>query len=141
MRTVTLTMPGDPRGKGRPKATARSGHVRMYADSETVSAEHAWRWLFVHECPGFTPHSGPVAVTVSVGHPIPASWSGKRKARALIGEIRPGKPDLDNVVKCVVDALNHVAYDDDKRVAWIVAEKHYAESPQTVATIEFQDES
>lgn len=30
----------------------------------------------------------------------------------------PGKPDVDNVLKAVMDGLNGIAYPDDARVAW-----------------------
>lgn len=46
----------------------------------------------------------------------------KRPARAKVrkypdGVGIPGKPDLDNVAKAILDALNQVAFDDDAQVA------------------------
>ena len=45
------------------------------------------------------------------------------------------KPDIDNVVKVVCDALNKVAYNDDTQVVKIVAEKYYGETPGLVVEI------
>lgn len=33
------------------------------------------------------------------------------------------KPDVDNVIKCVMDGLNGVAFEDDRQVTLVVAEK------------------
>ena len=40
------------------------------------------------------------------------------------------KPDLDNVVKAVLDALNGVVYRDDAQVVNLVATKRYATEPR-----------
>ena len=39
------------------------------------------------------------------------------------------KPDLDNLDKAVMDALNKVAYKDDSQIVAKVSKKHYAEVP------------
>ena len=43
----------------------------------------------------------------------------------LNGDIMPGKPDLDNVVKAVLDALNGTVFTDDSQVVSLVAGKHW----------------
>ena len=46
----------------------------------------------------------------------------------LNGDIRnTKKPDLDNVIKSALDALNDVAYDDDSSINEIYANKQYGE--------------
>lgn len=51
----------------------------------------------------------------------------------LDGEIRPTKkPDNDNIVKVVEDALNDVAYKDDKNIVDCVVQKYYSEQPQII---------
>lgn len=35
------------------------------------------------------------------------------------------KPDCDNIAKAILDALNGVAYDDDKQVVRLHVEKEY----------------
>ena len=58
---------------------------------------------------------------------IPSSFSKKKKEQALDGEIRPTKkPDVDNVLKAVMDALNGVWYLDDKQVVVGSVCKEYA---------------
>jgi Holliday junction resolvase RusA-like endonuclease len=46
-----------------------------------------------------------------------------------------GRPDIDNLVKLVLDALNRVAWDDDSQVTHIDAAKQYGDKPQTIVAI------
>jgi Holliday junction resolvase RusA-like endonuclease len=48
---------------------------------------------------------------------------------------RTPKPDLDNAIKLVMDALNTRAYKDDVRIARVVAERQWGEWPETVVTL------
>ena len=53
--------------------------------------------------------------------------SKKRRLDMLEGKELPlKKPDMDNIVKVVADALNGVAYHDDTQIALIVAKKAYS---------------
>lgn len=55
----------------------------------------------------------------------------------LSGKIRPTiKPDWDNVGKLIADALNGVAYYDDKYVVDGMARKFYAEIPHIDVVLE-----
>lgn len=55
--------------------------------------------------------------------------------------IRPKtKPDLDNVAKVILDALNGIAYHDDSQVSRLLIEKRYAEEPRVEVMIEYVEE-
>ena len=41
------------------------------------------------------------------------------------------KPDADNIIKIILDALNCVAYRDDAQICKVYFEKMYAEKPET----------
>ena len=45
------------------------------------------------------------------------------------------KPDLDNLVKSVLDALNDVAWHDDAQIVELHVSKHYVSSPHIYITI------
>lgn len=52
------------------------------------------------------------------------------------GKIYPlVKPDIDNCIKSIMDALNGVAYKDDKQVVLVRSIKRYGEHPQTIIDI------
>ena len=68
---------------------------------------------------------------------MPKSWSRKRKEQMLY-EPHTQLPDLDNLVKSVLDGLNHTfnIWNDDKQVAALTATKHWAEKSSVLVTVE-----
>lgn len=79
--------------------------------------------------------TGPVRLYVQAEYAPPASWSAKRRA-AAVGTWKPTKPDLDNIVKLVKDALEGVAFPGDQIVADLAASKTYAEHDRLTITVE-----
>ena len=68
---------------------------------------------------------------------IPQSKSKKQKEKMLAGEIKPVvKPDVDNVAKSILDALNGIVYLDDKQIIELDIKKIYAETSWTEVKIE-----
>ena len=64
------------------------------------------------------------------GLPIPKSETKKNKVLMLARKVFPTKkPDLDNMAKAVLDALNGVAYKDDCQIVTMLSKKNYAEVP------------
>ena len=127
--TISFTVPGDPRGKGRPKATSRGGHARVYTDAKTRAYEDQIAMLTKAAMQGLEPLAGPVHVNVRVLFK-PAPSASKRAREAMMAmEIMPTKrPDLDNVVKAILDGMNGVAFKDDAQVCSMTAAKRYAET-------------
>ena len=55
----------------------------------------------------------------------------------LAGELPPlKKPDIDNIVKVVADALNGAAYHDDTQIIFTVAKKAYSAVEGLDVTVE-----
>lgn len=69
-----------------------------------------------------------IMIEIEFRMPIPQSYSNKKKAE-LEWAPHNKKPDLDNLVKAVLDALNGVAFEDDSLISDINAGKIYAEEP------------
>jgi len=91
-----------------------------FADYEAVIAGH---------CPN-EPIEGPLALNLHFGIRIPTSWSKRKKADAVSGFIRPtSRPDIDNYIKAVMDAVNGQAYHDDSQVVSLAASLSYTDSP------------
>lgn len=130
---LRIVIPGEMRGKGRPRFSRAGGFPRVYTDERTANME-SWVRLCAVEA-GAKVLDGPVQLRVLVLSEVPASWPKKRRAAALAAVERPGKPDLDNVVKLLADALNGICWRDDKQVAEVLARKIYAEEASTVIEV------
>lgn len=64
--------------------------------------------------------------------PIPKSDSKRQKKAKLEGLLKPTtKPDLDNLEKFILDAMNGIFFADDKQVVKLASEKIYSEQPRT----------
>jgi Holliday junction resolvase RusA-like endonuclease len=130
MTGLAFTIPGDPRGKGRPRATTIGGHARMFTDSKTASYENLVKLAASRALGDRAPLDCPLTVVVTVRMTPAASSSAKKRVAMLSGAIAPTKlPDLDNVVKAVLDGCNKVAFRDDALVVSLIARKQYAATP------------
>lgn len=130
---VRIDIPGEMRGKGRPRFARRGKFVQAYSDEKTANAETWVRACAVDRMAGAPPFQGPLQVHIAIDVVPPASWSQKKRALALVRATAPtGKPDLDNCVKLIADALNGLVWQDDKQIVRLVAEKRYAPVAQTV---------
>ena len=125
MRHIEFMVPGPPRGKGRPRFT-RTG--RIYKDKKTMDYEALVQSCCMEECPTRKAgYLGYVGITMTCFYPIPKSTSKAKRKKMLGREICPSvKPDVDNVSKAILDALNGVAYRDDKQVIELDISKRYA---------------
>jgi Holliday junction resolvase RusA-like endonuclease len=133
---IAFTIPGAPRGKGRPRASRFAGGVRLYTDAKTASYEGLIAYAAQQALSGQAPLSGPLTVSVLVRLAPPVSASKKLRSAMLAGEAWPTKkPDLDNIVKAVLDGCDGVAFGDDAQVCWINAGKIYAEAAGVDVTI------
>ena len=68
------------------------------------------------------PLESPVCVNMIFHMPMPKSWSQKRKEEQL-GKPMSSKPDIDNLMKWILDVLNGIAYTDDRLVSSTYSEK------------------
>jgi len=133
---ITIIIPGEMRGKGRPRFSVRGGHARAYTDAKTANAETWIRSCAVSQS-GFKPLDTPLSVDIAITVEVPASWSRKKREKALAGEIWPtGKPDIDNAAKLVADALNGIIWKDDKQIVRLVASKRYGEVARTILVVD-----
>lgn len=124
---IEFFVPGNPKGKGRPRFT-RAGHA--YTPAVTANYETFIRELCREAMGTRAPLTGPVRVELTVGKPVPGSKPKRTKQAMLAGEIRPcTAPDLDNIAKAVLDACNGVAYLDDKQIVELSAEAWYVVEP------------
>lgn len=65
----------------------------------------------------------------------PKSWSKNQKLLA-IGQYKRTKPDIDNLIKTVLDAANNRLWKDDNQIVEIYSFKQYAERPKIILELE-----
>lgn len=121
-----LTIPGKPLGKQRPRVL-KTGVA--YTPKQTVNYEAVVKALYIEKHGTEKPFDGPVAIRITAFHQIPKSTSKRRRLAMANGKLRPTiRPDIDNIVKIITDALNGVAYLDDKQIVECTVVKWYAEN-------------
>lgn len=128
-------MPGEIVGKARPRMNTRTG--RAYTPSKTKNYEYFLRQWFIRKYPNFKQLESRVKVTIVAYFDIPKSTSKKKEDEMLIGKISPTKkPDIDNIVKIILDAMNKFAFKDDTQVTTMEVEKKYNQTPKIYVKIE-----
>jgi Holliday junction resolvase RusA-like endonuclease len=126
-----FTVPGKPIGKARPRFTNAG---RTFTPKETVLAEQAirigWQDAGATRLP-----DGPVCLEILLGVSRPRGHYKRDGTLTAEGQRTPfpyrQKPDLDNAVKLIMDALNGVAYTDDVQVVDVLVRRLWASEPYT----------
>lgn len=139
---VTIEIEGLPVAKARPRFNRRTGVT--YTPGKTVEAERRITNSFYEVIDGYEgtwevfPLQKPTPVDVSITFQFtpPQSWSKAKQQKAMYTErFKTTKPDIDNLTKTVMDALNGHAWVDDSQVVQLTARKVYGESDKTYVTI------
>ena len=135
--TITVVLAGPPKGKGRPRFSRKSGVA--FTPAETRSYEGALRYAAQQTMGAKSPLEGALDISIVANFPVPESWSKRKKAQALSGELRPtGKPDFDNLAK-TVDALNQIVWRDDAQVVESRIRKFYSDRPALIVMVRALD--
>lgn len=126
-----FVVPGDPVGKGRPKFSTKNGFPRAVTPEKTVNYENLVRMEYEKQCGSrFFRSDAALRMKIDVYRMPNKSASKKKRAEMIAGAIRPGKkPDMDNIIKAIQDALNKVAYEDDNQIVEVFVRKFYADEP------------
>lgn len=111
---IILSLNGKPQGKGRPRH-GKGG--RVYTPQATKLAEAAVEGAWVEA--GRPRIEGPVKIHIWLAVARPKGHYLRDGSLSTAGKRAPHptkKPDVDNVLKLVMDALNGKAYHDDAQV-------------------------
>ena len=134
---VTFSVPFV-KGKGRVRFVRQTG--RTYTPDSTAQAMYEIRDAWLRASSGQTaPKGTPVRVSISTARPIP-----KSRPKRVWSEPDVYKPDVDNLAKCALDALNGVAWVDDTQVTSLSIVKldrdRECEHECTVVTVSWEEE-
>lgn len=140
---ITIVLEGPPRGKGRPRTRVVGDFATIFTDSKTRNYENELKAAGIRAMNGVPHLDEPLSVMVLAYMPIPESWSQKKKAAAIAGDILPETGiDLDNIVK-MLDGLNYypprhkgdkqkrpIIWKNDSQIVALQARKMYSEVPR-----------
>lgn len=135
---IELIVYGNPVAQGRPRFSRQGGFVKAYDPIQSKSYKQLIRLELqpLLSNPDFKPIDKACCLNLKVFRAIPKSFSKKKRYAASEGAIRPTtKPDADNYVKGVLDALNGIVVKDDSQIVDIVAKKFYSDTPRIEAVV------
>ena len=128
---VQIIIPGEPVGKGRPRFAVVGGHAKAFTPKKTRDYEELIKWHYVQQNGSFCfDKDDALSLEVLAEMSIAPSNSKTVQQQKRTGEIRPlKKPDADNILKVVQDALNGLAYPDDVQIVESHIVKRYSDAP------------
>jgi Holliday junction resolvase RusA-like endonuclease len=133
---VQFELTGKPGHKGRHRSRivfpkgSKKAFVHHYPDPETEAYEAALAEAGALFMRGREPTKRPLSLLVHAFREIPASWSARERSAALAGAVLPtSRPDGDNHLKVVQDALNKIIYHDDSQIIDARVIKRYSDRP------------
>ena len=127
---MMFEIPGEPHGKGRPRFRRLGNFVSTYNDKKTQSYEALVKQSAKQAFGDTDILETPVSLYLYIRFSVPKSYSKKRVEACLNGFEKPSKkPDIDNILKSVMDGLNGTIYKDDNQVTNVHMTKVYATEP------------
>ncbi len=136
---MKFTINIEPMASPRPKFSNRGGFVKAYMPKDYMN----WKKQFLLAWSIYRSEKlaqgKPLSVKIGFFIKPPDSIAKvKKNAAALEAETMPvvKKPDIDNLQKSVLDALNGYAWHDDNQISDIYAKKRYSLRPRVEIEIE-----
>ena len=133
---ISFTIIGKPRPLMRHRPSARGGY---YDPSSKVKKQ---TWLQIAKYKPKKPYTGHIIVELKFYMQRPKHHYRTGKYSHILKDCYKkcschcGTPDLDNLIKYILDVMNKGFYVDDKQVCKIQASKGYGDPARTVVIIE-----
>lgn len=124
----SITLPGIPNTKLRPRFSKRKGKVITY--NSQSEEEETVGWRLRSRIGTKKPFEGPIIVSTIFVFAWPKSWPKKKRPTHHMS-----KPDIDNLIKWIGDVGNGILWHDDRQIVEWWASKLYGEEPTTIITV------
>ncbi|ADH03135.1 gp54 [Brochothrix phage BL3] len=135
---MKLTFDIEPVAQGRPRFSSFGKHMRAYDPPKSMYFKEQIKLMARKMLPeGYEPISEPVRVFMTFCRPLPKTLTKLNRQAHEQGKFYPRtRPDVDNYVKGLLDALSGIVYTDDNIIIQITADKKYSDKGR----IEFEIE-
>ena len=132
LNTMKFVVAGEIVGKGRPRFT-RSG--RTYTPKKTADYERTIKTAYLNKYSYLSQKA--LRIKIIAYFKVAKNHSNIKKQKMLANELQcTKKPDIDNITKVVLDALNKVAYEDDTQIVEVASIKRWATEDKLVVVID-----
>ena len=122
-------------GKERPRVNMYT--CRVYTPNKTKDYEFLVQQYFRMQYPKYETLKGRISINIIAYLKIPQSTSKTKIQEMLENKISPTKkPDVDNIAKSILDAMNGLVFEDDNQVSKISVEKRFALEEKAVIEVE-----
>lgn len=134
-----LTVEGKPVAASRPRFNSYTKAAYDAPKARDYKAKIATEAIESKQA--MLPAETPLIASVKIYVPMTESWAKKKKTE-LLGKPVISKPDIDNYLKLIFDALNTIAYPDDSAiVGFDNCLKVYSEKPRIEVLIRTLDDN
>lgn len=121
-------------GKERPRVNSHTGMV--YTPNKTKDYEFLVQQSFKVYNPNFKMLEGRISIEIIAYMSIPKNTSKLKMQAMLENKTSPTKkPDIDNIAKSILDAMNKFVFKDDNQVSKISVEKRFGEQEKVFVRI------
>ena len=133
---IEFTIPGAAAPQGSKRAIRlRTGRTVLVESSARVKPFRAVAALAATQAWNRPPAEGVVALEVAFRFVRPKSHHKSDGSLRAGAPLTPGKPDIDKLLRALLDALTGVVYVDDSQVACIWATKEYGPRSETTVSV------
>ena len=128
MMQITFAVYGEPVPKGRPRFSTRGKFPVAYTPEKTKTYEFEVGMMALAAMGGAKPLEGALEAFIYATFAVPDSYSKKRTEACLNdSEKHTKRPDLDNVIKSVIDGMDKIVFLNDSQITSIYSTKVYGE--------------
>ena len=122
---------------GKERARVNMYTCRVYTPNKTKDYEFLVQQYFRMKYPKYETLKGRISINIIAYLKIPKSTSKTKIQEMLENKISPTKkPDVDNIAKSILDAMNGLVFEDDNQVSKISVEKRFALEEKAVIEVE-----
>lgn len=122
---INFFVPGTPAPQGSKKHVGNGVMIESSKHLKPWRASVAW----IAKQHTKQPHAGPIKLDLEFVMPRPKSHYGTgrnaERIKPSAPDVHTQKPDIDKLVRAVLDAITGIAYIDDSQVVKVTARKHW----------------